>query len=661
MSFALVISVLMVVTGSLNTICAKWADSIKADGVKFNHPFLQATCMFFGEFLCLVAFFLLYAFQRYRWNQANIQGQHGAIVEISSDSEPALPRFNYLVFLPPACCDILATSIMYIGLNLTTASSFQMLRGAVIIFTGLLSVGMLRTTIAPFKWLGMCLVISGLVVVGVSDIYYDDDPMDDRNAIITGNLLIIMAQIIVAIQMVYEQKYLKDYEVPPLLAVGLEGLFGMTILSLLMIPMYYIHVPRTFSTNPDGRLEDVFYALQEIREAPLILVALGGLIFSIAFFNFAGISVTKELSATTRMVLDSVRTLVIWAVSIPLFDEKFIPMQILGFVLLVLGMFVYVDYLIGPLFRNRILPSMNESRLTGPPMNAAKLQQIRRSALRFEESVRKKIVIDYSSPNIAKQFHIGNLRSTLTGRYLDRIHRLAKCDVHSVNYIGDWGQQFALMATYWPSANAFWHTASETDKIKLLRDCYVVANRKIAEEEDFAGSVKEKLTQMEDSVARGDFSSEIMQLWRDIRGMSTSHLKEFYQLFDCKFDEWRYESENVVKGRQIAEELIKKNLIQQSPDGFWAAFFETGEGEEKEVKYDCLLSKESATLYLTREIADIISRDEKYKADSYLYVVDKNQRAHFEGLKRVLRLCGREDLAQKVVHVQFGRVHGLST
>ena len=124
--------------------------------------------MFFGEFLCLVAFFLLYAFQRYRWNQANIQGsgenirfskrfkfhssivkisnfiqklkimqfenctflgQHGAIVEISSDSEPVLPRFNYLVFLPPACCDILATSIMYIGLNLTTASSFQMLRG----------------------------------------------------------------------------------------------------------------------------------------------------------------------------------------------------------------------------------------------------------------------------------------------------------------------------------------------------------------------------------------------------------------------------------------------------------------------------------------------------------------------------------------------------
>ena len=66
-------------------------------------------------------------------------------------------------------------------------------------------------------------------------------------------------------------------------------------------------------------MEDVFYALQEIREAPLILVALGGLIFSIAFFNFAGISVTKELSATTRMVLDSVRT-----VCLKIFSKKYL-------------------------------------------------------------------------------------------------------------------------------------------------------------------------------------------------------------------------------------------------------------------------------------------------------------------------------------------------
>ncbi|CAD6195534.1 unnamed protein product [Caenorhabditis auriculariae] len=360
-AFALIISIMMVVTGSLNTICAKWADSIKADGVPFNHPFLQATCMFFGEFLCLVAFFLIYAYKKYRWNSANVQGDEGTIVNISPDAQPTLPTFNPLLFYPPAFCDILGTSIMYIGLNLTTASSFQMLRGAVIIFTGLLSVGMLGTTIKPFKWFGMLFVMLGLVIVGVTDIYYDNNPLDDKNAIITGDLLIIMAQIIVAIQMVYEQKFLNQYDVPALFAVGLEGLFGMVTLSILMVPFYYIHVPRTFSTNPENRLEDVFYAWQEITEQPMIAVALTGTIISIAFFNFAGVSVTKELSATTRMVLDSVRTLVIWVVSIPLFGENFIPLQISGFALLILGTLIYNDILIGPWFRRRILPSFGDN------------------------------------------------------------------------------------------------------------------------------------------------------------------------------------------------------------------------------------------------------------------------------------------------------------
>lgn len=168
--------------------------------------------MFFGEFLCLIVFFMNYAWKKYQWRRLNISGKKqcifqivvgndgAGIINLSSDSEPALPQFSPLVFLPPACCDILATSIMYIGLNLTTASSFQMLRGlfasfffkfykisgAVIIFTGLLSVGMLGQHIKPFKWFGMLFVMLGLIVVGVTDIIYDDNPMDDKNAIITG-------------------------------------------------------------------------------------------------------------------------------------------------------------------------------------------------------------------------------------------------------------------------------------------------------------------------------------------------------------------------------------------------------------------------------------------------------------------------------------------
>lgn len=118
------------------------------------------------------------------------------------------------------------------------------------------------------------------------------------------------------------------------------GLFGFVVLSLLLIPMYFIHVGK-FSDNPRQVLEDALDAFCQIRNQPLILMALLGNTISIAFFNFAGISVTKEISATTRMVLDSLRTLVIWAVSLALGWEKFHGLQVLGFLILLTGTALY--------------------------------------------------------------------------------------------------------------------------------------------------------------------------------------------------------------------------------------------------------------------------------------------------------------------------------
>ncbi|VDK38831.1 unnamed protein product [Gongylonema pulchrum] len=97
-----------------------------------------------------------------------------------------------------------------------------------------------------------------------------------------------------------------------------------------MVPMYYIRVPELFSSSPEHRLEDALDAFQEIGESGELAAALCCTIASIAFFNFCGISVTKYMSATTRMVLDSIRTIVIWAVSIPLFHSSFIPLQGIG-------------------------------------------------------------------------------------------------------------------------------------------------------------------------------------------------------------------------------------------------------------------------------------------------------------------------------------------
>ncbi|XP_033001120.1 solute carrier family 35 member F6 [Lacerta agilis] len=329
--YQLFLAGLMLVTGSINTLSAKWADKLSARGCNatseehtFQHPFLQAVGMFLGEFSCLAVFYLLLCTDRRR-------------------PEPTMDppqSYNPLLFLAPALCDMTGTSLMYVALNMTSASSFQMLRGAVIIFTGLLSVAFLGQKLVLSQWLGILVTIVGLVVVGLADLMSNGDHEHKLSEVITGDLLIIMAQVIVAIQMVLEQKFVYKHNVHPLQAVGTEGLFGFLILSLLLVPMYFIPAG-SFGSGPRRVLEDALDAFCQIGRAPLIAVALLGNISSIAFFNFAGISVTKEISATTRMVLDSLRTVVIWGVSLAVGWEVFHGLQILGFLILLLGAAIY--------------------------------------------------------------------------------------------------------------------------------------------------------------------------------------------------------------------------------------------------------------------------------------------------------------------------------
>jgi len=317
------------------------------------------------------------------WRQRRPEGSPYA--DIGGEEAPR--AFSPLVFLPPALCDMTATSVQYIGLTLTYASSFQMLRGAVIIFTGILSTIFLRTRLAWFKWFGMVFVIGGLVTVGLSDMlnqkptcHHDTnatiqghhsqgyalvlspvsftsssvcspDNSSSLHNVLLGDILIFGSQVIVASQMVYEEKFITKYNVPALQAVGWEGTFGFTTLALLLIPFSFIEVGDQFGHGPRHVLEDAYDGCYQLAHNPLLALAFAGTIISIAFFNFAGISVTKELSATTRMVLDSVRTLVIWMVSIGVGWQNFFALQLLGFCILIIGMMLYNDIVILPIGR----------------------------------------------------------------------------------------------------------------------------------------------------------------------------------------------------------------------------------------------------------------------------------------------------------------------
>ncbi|XP_066997027.2 solute carrier family 35 member F6 [Anabrus simplex] len=355
------LAILLVFTGSLNTITTKWADRLTAkgsDGVErpFDHPFLQACTMFLGEMLCLLVFKCVYY---YYWRK---QDGSQDVQTLTKGNR----NFNPLILLPPALCDMCATSVMYIGLTLTYAASFQMFRGAVIVFVGIFSRIFLGRRLKVREWIGIFFVIAGLVVVGLSDMSTDHKqdslsystingtvpttkaPPVAKNTsdIIVGDLMIIGAQIIVATQMVWEEKFVSGLDIPAMQAVGWEGVYGFVMLGLLLIPFYYIPVPPPFSDNSRSTLEDVPEAFVQMANQNLIICALIGTIISIAFFNYAGISVTKEISATTRMVLDSVRTFVIWMFSLALRWQDFHYLQVIGFILLIFGMCLYNDVLV---------------------------------------------------------------------------------------------------------------------------------------------------------------------------------------------------------------------------------------------------------------------------------------------------------------------------
>merc|ERR1719154_231513 len=232
------------------------------------------------------------------------------------------------------------------------------------IFVGLLSVIFLKKKLEWFRWTGMAVIFSGILMVGGADFMKTgDEDSSGMSKAVVGDIIIVCAQLVAACQFVYEEKYIAKYNVHPLKVVGSEGIFGFITLVLVQIPLYFIIINGfQIGYNPDGRLEDPLDAFTQMNNEPRLYGILSLTILSIAFFNFSGVSITKYMNATTRKVLDTLRTLVIWVCSMlfhlvePRWDtptwEQF-GLQLAGFVLVVTGIFLYSDLLIMPYIRKR--------------------------------------------------------------------------------------------------------------------------------------------------------------------------------------------------------------------------------------------------------------------------------------------------------------------
>jgi len=307
---------------------------------------LQTFAMFAGEASCLFVFEILYYYHKWMKMDENKFGKQ---------------KFSPLIFAIPAFCDVFGTSTMFVGLDLTNASSFQLLRGSLIIFTALLSVAFFGSKLQLYHWVGMFTVVIGLVVVGVGD-EIGEDNSDDAHSILAGDLLIVVAQIIVAIQMIVEQLFVQGLNVPPLQAVGWEGVFGCCFVGIGLVLTYFI--PWHFPSGPDFwqyhiRFEDAIDAVHQIFYIPTLTAAFFLSIVSVAFLNYAGLSVTKEINAITRTTLDNVRTVFIWVFGLAFMWQKFNIFQPIGFFILVIGICIYYNLIFSWLMKKlHIWPSV---------------------------------------------------------------------------------------------------------------------------------------------------------------------------------------------------------------------------------------------------------------------------------------------------------------
>jgi len=269
--------------------------------------------MMIGEFLCLFVYY------------AQSRDQNFNFTEVPKS-----------IFAVACIFDWTATTLVNMAYVCIPASVVQMTRGAIVIFTCLLSVLFLGRRQYKYHIVGVTFVVLGITLVSLSTFFNPATGVSADASVsaatwtkVFGISLCLGAQVFQASMLVYEEKILSKYTLPPLLVVGMEGLFGI-IFGLMLLTFLNVM-----------RLENAHVAYYQMSHSTPLLCAVIGSIFSVAFFNFSGLTVTQKASAVARSTVDVSRTILVWAIELSLGWNSFNTLQLAGFFVLALGTMIY--------------------------------------------------------------------------------------------------------------------------------------------------------------------------------------------------------------------------------------------------------------------------------------------------------------------------------
>lgn len=254
-----------------------------------------------------------------------------------------------------------------------------------------------------------------------------------------------------------------------------------------------------------------------------------------------------------------------------------------------------------------------------------------------EAGAGRTVVLDYSSPNIAKRMHIGHIRSTVIGNVLDRMHRFLGYRVISDNHIGDWGTQFGILIMgYREFLDA---DALGRDPVGELERIYVASSERGASDEEWMNQAREELRKLQ----QGD--PENTEIWTRFLDLSRGEFDAIYEQLGVTFDLERGESYYRERVPGLLDSLKEEGIARES-EGAQVVFL-----EEEELPVCIVQKSDGASNYATTDLATIQSRVEEFNPDAIVYVTDKRQQTHF---KQIFAIASKMGVSTQLEHVWFG-------
>lgn len=265
---------------------------------------------------------------------------------------------------------------------------------------------------------------------------------------------------------------------------------------------------------------------------------------------------------------------------------------------------------------------------------------------------KRKVILDYGGPNIAKEMHVGHLRSAIIGESLKRILKLSGNEVIGDVHFGDWGTPIGMLVTQLKQENpkAFENDFEDLDmNISEISALYKRANANFKSNDEFKESARIATFELQNG------NKCYRKLWRILRDKSIDAVKENYDKLDVSFDLWLGESDTNDLLPKIVEDLLKRKIAIHSNG---AVIVPMPSESDKEKAPLILRKSDGAYTYAITDIATIVQRMQDYNPDAILYVVDARQKEHFQQVFTVARLANYVNEGTSLEHIAFGTVNG---